>query len=193
MGEQAELVELSTQRLRLRAWRDSDREPFAALNADPVVMEHFPATLTRAESDAIVDRLVGVHQTYGFTGWAVEVVESSRGRAPFVGFVGLFVPAFDPPFAHAADPCVEVAWRLAADWWGLGIATEAALESLRHAFEDLALPEVVAMALPGNLRSRAVMDRIGMRHDGEFDDPRAAPTDPWRRLVLYRATPRVLI
>ena len=98
------------------------------------------------------------------------------------------VPSFDVPFPHLAEPCVEIGWRLAADWWGLGIATEAATECLRYAFQDLALPEVVSFAVTDNARSRAVMERIGMTYC-DFDHPRAAPTDLWRRHSLYRVTP----
>jgi len=179
--------ELRTPRLSLRAWRDDDLEPFAALNADPRVMRWFPSTLDRSRSDATVARFDSAHTELGYTAWAVEVLRSERGPASFVGFVGLVPPTFDPPFDHAV-PCVEVGWRLAADWWGLGIATEAAAAALRLAFLDLALPEVVSFTVPPNLPSQAVMQRIGMRYAGVFDHPRAEPGDWWRTHVLYRAT-----
>ncbi|HEY7857550.1 MAG TPA: GNAT family N-acetyltransferase [Candidatus Nanopelagicales bacterium] len=183
-----ELAELATERVRLRAWREGDLPAYAALNADPRVMEFFPAVMGEEESEASARRIMDQHERLGFTMWAVEVVASARGAADFVGFVGLSVPSFDVPFPHLAEPCVEIGWRLAADWWGLGIATEAATECLRYAFEDLDLPEVVSFAVTDNARSRAVMERIGMTYDCDFDHPRAAPTDFWRRHALYRAT-----
>ncbi len=177
--------ELRTPRLSLRAWRDADHEPFAAMNADPNVMRWFPSTADRAVSDAGVARFDALHVERGFTGWAVEVLDSERGPAPFVGFVGLVPPSFDPPFSHGL-PCVEIGWRLAADWWGLGIASEAAAAALRYAFDVARLPEVVSFTVPPNIASQKVMQRIGMRYDGVFDHPRAQPGDWWRPHVLYR-------
>ena len=179
------LTELRTPRLLLRAWRDSDREPFAAINADPRVMRWFPSTQDRASSDAGVDRFAALHEQLGYTGWAVEVLRSDRGPAPFVGFVGLVPPAWSAPFGHV-EPFVEIGWRLAVDWWGLGIATEAARESLRFGFEEAGLTEVVSFTVPPNLASQAVMQRIGMRYDGVFHHPRAAADDWWGPHVLYR-------
>lgn len=177
--------ELRTPRLSLRAWRESDLEPFAALNVDPRVMRWFPSTHDRAASVAAVARFDAVHTRHGWTAWAVEVLDSPRGPAPFVGFVGLLTPSFDPPFP-STDPCVEVGWRLAADWWGLGIATEAAEASLRFAFDDAGLDEVVSFTVPPNLASQAVMQRIGMRYDGTFTHPRAEAGAWWGPHVLYR-------
>lgn len=180
-------AELRTPRLSLRAWREEDLEPFAAMNADPRVMRWFPSTLDRDRSDATVARFDAVHAERGYTAWAVEVLRSDRGAAPFVGFVGLVPPRFDPPFSHA-DPCVEVGWRLAPDWWGQGIATEAAGAALRFAFLEAGLPEVVSFTVPANLPSQAVMQRLGMRYDGVFTHPNAEPDAWWAPHVLYRAT-----
>jgi ribosomal-protein-alanine N-acetyltransferase len=156
------------------------------MNADPEVMRWFPSTLTRAESDAAVDRQEAALAVDGLGFWAVEVVESARGAAPFVGFVGLAVPRFDEvPFAYA-DPLVEVGWRLARAWWGLGIATEAAASALSDGFDRLGLAEVVSYTTPPNLASQAVMQRLGMRYDGVFQHPRAAAADWWGPHVLYR-------
>jgi RimJ/RimL family protein N-acetyltransferase len=179
--------ELRTPRLSLRRWRESDVGPFAALNADPEVMRWFPAPLDLAGTREMVARIETHHEERGFGLWAVEVVASERGPAPFIGFVGLSVPRFDPPFA-AAVPCVEVGWRLARRWWGLGIATEAAAEALRHAFDELGLEEVVSFTVPPNLASQAVMQRLGMRYDGVFDHPLAPPGAWWAPHVLYRRT-----
>ena len=184
-----EMVGLRTERLLLRAWRDSDRGPYAALNADPKVMEFFPAALNRGQSDDSVDRLIAHHGERGFTGWAVQVLQSSRGPAEFIGFVGLLVPTFDPPFPHAADPVVEIGWRLSADWWGLGLATEAAVAAVGYGLNVLRLPEIVSFTVPTNVRSRAVMERIGMTYDTDFDHPSATSGDWWQRHVLYRIGP----
>src|SRR5262245_6125028 len=121
--------ELKTDRLLLRRWRPEDQVPFAALNADPCVMEHFPAVLSRAESDVIQARIEKHFEDRGFGLWAVEL----PGEAEFVGFVGLCVPRFEAHFT----PCVEIGWRLAADHWGRGIATEGARAALAFGFEHL--------------------------------------------------------
>jgi RimJ/RimL family protein N-acetyltransferase len=169
------LSELRTERLILRRWRDSDREPFAELNADPETMRYFPAPLTREESDAFVDRIDSNFDEHGWGLWAVEVA----GGAPFVGFVGLSVPRFAPEL-------VEVGWRLHRDHWGNGYATEAARESLRFGFEDLGLGEIVSFTTVANTPSRRVMERIGMTHDPsrDFDHPNL-PDWPQRRHVFY--------
>jgi RimJ/RimL family protein N-acetyltransferase len=171
---------LRTPRLLLREWRAEDREPFAALNADPRVMEHLPARLSRRQSDALARRSVQHFELHGFGPWAVEV----PGVAPFVGFVGLVVPAFEAHFT----PCVELGWRLAAGHWGHGYATEAALASARHAFDVVGLERLVSFTTPQNVRSQAVMQRIGMTHDpaDDFDHPRFPPGHRLSRHVMYR-------
>jgi len=173
-------VVLRTERLLLRPWRDEDLAPFAALNADPVVREHFPSTLSREESDASARRLRAEIDRNGYGPWAVEV----PGLAPFVGVIGLAVPAFEAPFT----PCVEIAWRLARAAWGRGFATEGARAAAAFAFDQLQLEEIVAMTTPANRRSRRVMEKLGMRHDpsDDFDHPLLPPGSPLRRHVLYR-------
>jgi RimJ/RimL family protein N-acetyltransferase len=172
--------ELETERLILRRWREGDREPFAALNADPVVMEHFPALGSRGESDAMVDRIEAHFDRRGFGLWVVEV----RGGAPFVGFVGLWTPTFEAHFM----PAVEVGWRLAREHWGHGYATEAARAAVDYGFEEHELDEIVAFTVPANFRSRRVMERLGMTHDpaDDFDHPGIPEGHPLRRHVLYR-------
>jgi RimJ/RimL family protein N-acetyltransferase len=169
---------LSTPRLRLRPWREDDLAPFAALNADQQVMAHFPAPLTREESDAVAARIRARMDEQGWGLWAVEV----KGADAFIGFTGLMHPAFEAFFT----PCTEVGWRLARHAWGHGFATEAAKASLAYAFGTLGLSEVVAMTALGNTRSLAVMERLGMRRDREFDHPRVPEGHPVRRHVLYR-------
>lgn len=172
--------DLRTPRLLLRRWRPSDREPLARLNADPEVMEHFPGVLDRAASDALADRLEAHRAEHGFGPWAIEVV----GGAPFVGFVGLARVGFEAPFT----PAVEILWRLTRAAWGHGYASEAAREACRVAFAELGLPELVSFTVPANLRSRAVMERLGMVRDAaeDFDHPRLDEGHPLRRHVLYR-------
>lgn len=169
---------LTTARLRLRPWRESDFEPFAAMNADPAVMEHFPALQTREESDASARRAQARIEASGWGFWAVEVA----GGEPFIGFTGLSVPAFEAHFT----PCTEIGWRLAKSAWGHGYATEAARAALAFGFGELGLAEIVSFTATTNRRSMAVMERLGMRRDGEFDHPRIAQDSPVRRHVLYR-------
>lgn len=173
-------VTLSGPRIRLRPWREADRAPFAALNADSRVMEFFPACLSRAESDATVDGIERHFAEHGFGLWAVEV----PGIAPFIGFAGLSVKRFAAPFT----PCIEVGWRLGSAHWGHGYATEAATLALDHGFATLALPEIVSYTTSANHRSRAVMERLGMVRDPaeDFDHPALPENHPQRAHVLYR-------
>lgn len=173
-------LNLRTERLLLRPWRESDRGPFAALNADPVVMEYFAKPLDRAESDLMVARIMGHFDTHGFGFWAVEEPNS----AELIGMIGLAIPRFETHFT----PCVEIGWRLAHAHWGKGYATEAARASLRFGFEQLGLDEIVAFTVPENIRSRAVMERLGMTRSpaDDFDHPSLPEGHPRRRHVLYR-------
>lgn len=172
------MAELRTQRLVLRQWRDSDRDPWAALNADPEVMEFFPATLTRAEADASLDRYAADIETRGWGLWAVDL------DGALLGFTGLKPVTIDAPFRGA----VEVGWRLARSAWGHGFATEAARASLAFAFDDLGLDEVVSMTAVLNQRSQRVMERLGMTRDplDDFEHPSVPDASPLRPHVLYR-------
>ena len=173
-------MEIRTPRLILREWRDADVEPFAAMNADPRVMEHFPAPLARAESEALVARIRAHFAEHDFGLWAVEV----PGVAPFIGFTGLSRPNFEAPFT----PCVEIGWRLAFDHWGRGYATEAAQAALEFGFERLRLAEIVSFTAPVNRRSIRVMEKLGMTRNpaDDFEHPRVAAGHPLRPHVLYR-------
>lgn len=174
---------LETRRLLLRRWRDSDREPFAALNSDPRVMQFFPAVLSRAESDQLVDWIEAHFEQHGFGMFAAEL----RLEHAFIGFVGLAVPNFDAPFT----PCVEIGWRIAAAYWNQGLATEGAKAVLGYGFDSLHLDEIVALTVPANLASRRVMEKIGMTRapEDDFDHPRLPEGHPLRRHVLYRIRP----
>jgi ribosomal-protein-alanine N-acetyltransferase/3-dehydroquinate dehydratase/shikimate dehydrogenase len=171
-------VEIVTSRLWLRRWRLEDLEPFAALNADPDVMEHFPSMLSREETAAAVGRVEKHFEDRGYGFWAVEAPD----QAPYIGFIGLAVVSFEVSFA----PCVEIGWRLARPWWGQGLATEGAHAALAYGFERLSLPEIVSFTVPGNVRSRRVMEKLGMRYSEDFDHPRVEAGHPLRRHVLYR-------
>ncbi len=174
------LPTLASDRLILRAYRTEDRPAFAALNADPEGMRYFPAPLTRAESDALIERIHDHGARHGFGFWALE----RRADGAFIGMAGLAVPRFTAPFT----PCVEIGWRLARAFWGHGYATEAAQASLDFAFGPLALDQVVAFTVPANQRSQAVMARLGMRRDpaDDFEHPEVADGHPLRPHVLYR-------
>ncbi|MDE1146596.1 MAG: GNAT family N-acetyltransferase [Azospirillaceae bacterium] len=173
---------LRTPRLLLRPWTATDRDAFCAMARDPAVME-FLLPLDRAGSDALADRIDIHFDRYGFGYWAVEVPEV----APFIGYVGLGVIGPDLPFA----PAVEIAWRLDSRHWGQGYATEGATAALDAAFGIHNLDEVVALTVPANRRSRAVMERLGMTRDAaeDFDHPRLPEGHALRRHVLYRKRP----
>jgi RimJ/RimL family protein N-acetyltransferase len=173
------MVELRTPRLVLRQWRDSDHEPFAALNADPEVMRYFPTLLTRDQSDTVAERArAGIEQD-GWGLWAVEV----HGDGRFIGLTGLGVPRFEAHFM----PAVEVGWRLARDQWGLGYASEGGRAAVAFGFDELGLDEIVSFTAAVNERSRKVMERLGMTHSeaDDFDHPSVA-SGALRRHVLYR-------
>ena len=174
------MAELETERLRLRHWRDEDREAFAALNADPQVMRHFPAPLERAHSDALLRRIAADLDERGWGLWALE----ERASGAMLGFTGLAPVAFAAPFT----PAVEIGWRLVRSHWGRGLAGEAARAALAFAFTELSLDEVVAFTSAGNRRSRALMRRLGMTHDraDDFEHPLLPAGHPLRAHVLYR-------
>jgi ribosomal-protein-alanine N-acetyltransferase len=173
-------AELRTDRLLLRRWRPDDLPPFAELNADQRVMEHFPALLSTEESNTLAARIQARSEEHGFGLWAVEVV----GGAPFIGFIGLAVPRFEAFFT----PCVEIGWRLAAAHWNRGYATEGAQAALEFGFRHLQLAEIVSFTAVENVRSRRVMEKLGMVRSPEedFDHPLLPEGHCLRRHVLYR-------
>lgn len=173
--------ELATARVWLRRWREDDCEAFARLNADPEVMRHFPALLTRAESDALIARFNAHFDQYGYGIWALEI----PGVTALAGFVGFKHVDFDAPFG----PAIEIGWRMRRDLWGQGYATEAAETVLAHGFDALGFDEIVSFTTRDNLRSRAVMERIGMMRDEtqDFEHPKLPQGHRQRPHVLYRA------
>ncbi len=180
---------LETERLVLRQWRASDRAAFARMNTDPRVMEYFPSPLTREQSDALVGRIEAHWRTHGFGLYVVDLKVGARDGRPsderqFIGYIGLARPSFEIDFT----PCVEIGWRLDADVWGRGLATEGARAVVEHALGALGLDEIVSFTVPANVRSRRVMEKIGMTHDerDDFDHPLLADGHPLRRHVLYR-------
>jgi RimJ/RimL family protein N-acetyltransferase len=177
--ETSVVAELTTERLFLRHWQAADRAPFAELNADQDVLRYFPETLTRRSSDELADRIESAIACHGWGLWALE--EQTTGR--FIGFTGLARPAFQASFM----PAVEIGWRLTRTAWGSGFATEAARAAAAFAFENLALDEIVSFTAKHNARSRAVMQRLGMRHDHahDFEHPQVRD-DRLRQHVLYR-------
>ncbi|MET9590504.1 GNAT family N-acetyltransferase [Streptomyces sp. NPDC006516] len=172
------MAELRTDRLVLRRWRDSDLGPWAAMNADPEVREHLGDLLDREQSDASVARFQAEFEQRGYGWWAVEV----QATGEFIGFAGLDQVDDYMPFTG-----VEIGWRLARPAWGQGYATEAALRVLAYGFDALELPEILAVTTASNLRSQAVMRRIGMTREPaeDFDDP-TVPEGPLRPNVVYR-------
>jgi RimJ/RimL family protein N-acetyltransferase len=172
-------MEIRTERLVLREWRDDDAEPHWTMSTDAAVMEHVGGPVSRAESDAMMERCRARRAT-GIGPFAVEV----PGVAPFVGFVGLARTSFEASFT----PCVEVLWRLAREHWGRGYAAEAARASLREGFELHGLDAIVSFTVLANARSWRVMERIGMTrsHGEDFDHPLIPVGSPMRRHILYR-------
>lgn len=175
-------IELETPRLRLRSWRDEDLPAFAAMNADAEIMRYFPKPLSRKSSDALAGLIRGNMTKHGWGLWAIDV----KTGPSFAGFVGLAVPVFKAHFT----PAVEIGWRLRRDCWGRGYATEGAQAVLTFAFGRLNLAEIVSFTADSNVRSRAVMERLGMAHKpaDDFDHPMIAAGSPVRRHVLYRLT-----
>lgn len=171
---------LATDRLILREWIDSDRAPFSKLNADPRVMEFLPKLLCRQESDAFADRIATHFQRHGFGLCAAEL----RASHAFIGFIGFAVPTFKAAFT----PCVEIGWRLSAEHWGQGLATEGAQALVQYAFEILRMDALVSFTVPQNLRSRRIMEKLGMTHDAQedFDHPGLPAGHLLLRHVLYR-------
>ena len=174
-------ITITTPRLTLRQWQAADRPMFAAMNADPKVMEFFPSLLSQEQSNALVDRIEGDIEKRGWGLWAAEELSSGR----FIGFVGLDEPRAQLPFS----PCVEIGWRLDHSAWGKGYASEAAIAALATGFNEIGLSEIVSFTVIGNFRSEAVMKKIGMTKSSEtFNHPGIPEGHPMQEHLLYRMT-----
>jgi RimJ/RimL family protein N-acetyltransferase len=171
---------IETDRLLLRRWIEEDREPFFRLSSDERVMEFMPKCLSRSESGLLLDRIEEHFRKHSFGLYALE----SREDHAFIGFLGLAIPTFAAHFT----PCVEIGWRLSTAHWGRGLATEGARAVVKHAFEVMNLQALVSFTAPANIRSRRVMEKIGMTHNpaDDFDHPNLPEGHPLRRHVLYR-------
>lgn len=174
------MVFIKTKRLILRQWEESDLAPFAALNADPRVREFFPSILSREESDQEAKLCSDQIANHGWGFWAVSLIETQE----FIGLIGLK----NVHFAAHFTPAVEIGWRLAYDHWGKGYAQEGARAALAYGFETLRLDQIVSFTTLNNIRSRAVMEKIGMSHQSldAFDHPRLPEGHPLKKHVLYR-------
>lgn len=171
---------LTTERLILRPWKEEDLAIFAALNADPQVMECFPSTLTFDESKQLYERICAHIQMHGWGLWAAELKSTHQ----FIGFIGLSTIRYEAHFT----PAVEIGWRLAKQFWGYGYAPEGAKAALDCGFETIGLQEIIAITVPKNMRSQSVMKKIGMTHDpkDDFDHPLLPKDHALSRHVLYR-------
>ncbi len=168
------VTELDTERLVLRGWRETDRAAFHAMNSDPQVMATIGPAMTRAQSDAFMNRITHHFDEHGFGVWCVEF----DGEP--VGYTGFMVPWFRDG--------VEIGWRIRSEFWGKGIAPEAARECLRHGFEELGFDEIISFTAATNSSSRRVMDKIALTRDpdADFDHPSVPERSPLRPHVLYR-------
>ncbi len=171
-------MELRTPRLLLRQWRDDDRAPLAEMNADPEVRRYLGGAIDRAASDCEFARASATISEFGYGFWALE----RRTDGVFLGFCGIKPVSFESWFT----PAVEIGWRLAREHWGYGYASEAARASLECGFATLGLAEIVSFTVPGNLRSQAVMHRLGLQAAGGFEHPKLAADDPLRPHLLFR-------
>ncbi len=168
---------LSTLRLNLRKWIDSDTQPFIEMNKDAEVMKYFPSTLTEAETLKMIERINLGFEKNGFGLFAVE----NKLTKEFIGFTGFAIPTFEAFFT----PCVEIGWRLKKEFWGQGFATEAAAACLQYGFADLGFDKIVSFTSVLNTNSEKVMKRIGMKYVADFDHPKLGKDSILCRHVLY--------
>lgn len=171
---------LETERLILRQWKESDRDPFETLNSDEETMRFFPSTYSREVSDKLIDREMDRIKKGDIGLLAVEV----KITGEFIGFIGIARPSYKTHFT----PCTEIGWRLSRSSWGKGYATEGAIEVLRFAFDELGLEEIVSFTTKENIASIKVMEKIGMIRDidGDFDHPLVEEGNKLRKHVLYK-------
>ena len=175
-------LQLETQRLTLRRWQEADRAPFAAMNADPIVMHYFAAPMTREQSDEAIDRYLAAFDSEGFSFFAADLRESGD----FIGTIGL--QTMRDVIPNLPQPAVEIGWRLTQSAQCKGLATEGARTVVDFAFNQLGLNEVVAITAIPNQPSRRVMEKLGMTHrpDLDFDHPSVPTGHPHQRHALYQ-------
>lgn len=178
---------LETKRLILRKCNiDNDLKEWSYIISDPKVMEYFPSLGDEKMAAQFIERANENMGKNGYGLFACELKETSE----MIGFVGISIPSFEANFT----PCVEISWRLSSDHWGKGLAVEAALACLNLGFETYHINEIVAFTAVNNLRSRRVMEKIGMKHDAlnDFNHPNLPPDHPLSLHVLYRIrNPRI--
>lgn len=171
---------LETDRLILRTLEMSDLEEMTKINQDPKVMEFFPGLQDKEQTKAFIERVQKHYNEHGYSLFAVVLTEMNT----FIGFVGLLTVGFNEHFT----PATEIGWRLSSNYWGKGFATEAARAVLEYAFDVLNIESLVSFTTVDNLKSRRVMENLGMTHNTEddFDHPKLDVNSPLRRHVLYR-------
>lgn len=176
-----ETIELKTNRLKLRQWKESDLPHFAEITADPEVMKYFPNPLSRTESDELAHKIQSLISMQGWGLWAVEELKNNT----FIGFVGLHKTLPELPFS----PCIEIGWRLSKKYWGNGYATEAAKEVIKHAFSVLNLSAIYSFTPVNNTRSRALIGRLEMHNTHQnFEHPSISVGSPNKEHVLFKLT-----
>lgn len=169
---------ITTERLALRLWHTDDFLPFAAMNKDEDVMKYFPNILSEEETRTMMQRIENHFQTHGFGLFAIEKLSTKE----FIGYTGFMVPRFESFFT----PCIEIGWRIKKEEWNKGYATEAAKACLVYGFQNLNLNKIYSFTSAVNHPSEKVMQKIGMKKEGEFEHPNIANDSPLRRHVLYK-------
>ena len=173
-------IYIETERLYVRQWEEEDLHPFYKLNSSPKVMRFYPNLLSRKESDNFVCKASSQIDENGYSFWAIELKESSK----LIGTMGIA----DVHFKEHFTPAVEIAWRLASQYWGFGYATEAAKAVFDYGYKELNLKEIVSFTVPENKRSIRVMEKIGLSRDPQRDfyHPKLPREHRLSRHVLYR-------
>lgn len=175
------IIDIETQRLLLRRWKETDLDQFVELNADPETMRYFPEPYQKERTKQFFDLIQEEFYKYGYGLYAVE--EKSSGR--FIGFIGFHWARFDTDFS----PCIEIGWRLHKDYWNKGYATEGAKACLNHGFTNLNMSEVYSFTTKENIPSQNVMKKIGMRFYQFFEHPDIPDNHPQKTHVCYKTMP----
>ena len=153
------VVEIETDRLRLRPWREGDLDAYARVCADPEVMHYMPGIVTREQAAEQIVRFMRHFEERGYCYWAVE----DKASGAFIGRIGLMYKEDWSEGPHKTD----IGWLIDRAYWGRGLATEGARASLRYGFKELGFERVIGIVLPDNVASRRVMEKLGMGYRGE--------------------------